>query len=64
VTPHLVGSRIGLNPIMIIFSLMFFGKLFGFIGVLLALPLTAISVVLLKYLKQYYLKSEYYNEEY
>jgi predicted PurR-regulated permease PerM len=64
ITPQLVGSRIGLNPIMIIFALMFFGKLFGFIGILLALPLTAISVVLLKHLKIYYLKSEYYNEEY
>jgi predicted PurR-regulated permease PerM len=63
VTPQLVGVRIGLNPIMIIFALMVFGKLFGFIGVLLALPLATISVVLLKYLKSYYLKSEYYNEE-
>ena len=63
VTPQLVGSRIGLNPIMIIFALMVFGKLFGFIGVLLALPLATISVVLLKYLKSYYLTSDYYNEE-
>lgn len=63
VTPQLVGGRIGLNPIMIIFALMVFGKLFGFIGILLALPLATISVVLLKYLKAYYLKSEYYNEE-
>jgi predicted PurR-regulated permease PerM len=63
VTPFLVGGKIGLNPIMIIFALMVFGKLFGFIGVLLALPLSTITIVLLRYIKLYYLKSNYYNEE-
>lgn len=63
VTPFLVGGKIGLNPIMVIFALMVFGKLFGLIGVLLALPLATITVVLLKYVKAYYLNSHYYNEE-
>lgn len=62
VTPYLVGGKIGLNPVMIILSLMIFGKLFGFVGVLLALPLSTIAVVLLKYAKLYYKKSTYYNE--
>ncbi len=64
VTPFLVGGKIGLNPIMIIFALMVFGKLFGFVGILLALPLATIAVVLLHYIKLYYLKSDYYNENY
>lgn len=63
VTPFLVGGKIGLNPIMIILALMIFGQLFGFVGVLLALPLSTITVVLLKHAKQYYLKSKYYSEE-
>lgn len=62
VTPFLVGGKIGLNPIMIILALMIFGQLFGFVGVLLALPLSTITVVLLKHAKLYYLKSKYYNE--
>lgn len=62
VTPYLVGGKIGLNPVMIILSLMIFGKLFGFVGVLLALPLSTITVVLLKYAKSYYTRSHYYNE--
>lgn len=62
VTPYLVGGKIGLNPVMIILSLMIFGKLFGLVGVLLALPLSTITVVLLKYAKLYYTQSKYYNE--
>lgn len=62
VTPFLVGGKIGLNPVMIILSLMVFGKLFGFVGVLLALPLSTITVVLLKHAKYYYTRSKYYNE--
>lgn len=62
VTPYLVGGKIGLNPVMIIMSLMIFAKLFGLVGILLALPLTTIAVVLLKHAKAYYLNSTYYNE--
>ena len=63
VTPFLVGGRIGLNPVMIILSLMVFGQLFGLVGVLLALPLSTISVVLIKHIKLYYMKSSYYGEQ-
>ncbi len=45
-TPKLVGDRIGLHPLAVIFALMLFGSLFGFLGVLLALPLAAVLVVL------------------
>lgn len=63
VTPFLVGGRIGLNPVMIIFALMVFGQLFGLVGVLLALPLSTITVVLLKHAKMYYSKTNFYNEQ-
>lgn len=63
ITPFLIGGRIGLNPVLIILMLMIFGKLFGIIGILLALPLATITLVLLKYLKYYYTKSEYYSEK-
>ena len=62
VTPFLVGSKLGLNPVMIILALIIFGKAFGVVGVLLALPLAAISVVLFKYAKAYYLNSTYYHD--
>lgn len=63
VTPFLVGGKIGLNPVMIILALMVFGHLFGFVGILLALPLSTIAIVVLKYIKLYYQKSQYYNED-
>jgi predicted PurR-regulated permease PerM len=62
VTPFLVGGKIGLNPIMIILALMIFGKAFGIVGVLLALPLATIAVVILKYARLYYINSQYYRE--
>ena len=62
VTPFMVGGRIGLNPIMIILALMVFGKLFGLVGVLLALPLSTIAVVLLRHAKQYYKNTNYYKD--
>jgi predicted PurR-regulated permease PerM len=62
VTPFLVGGRIGLNPIMLIFALMAFGAIFGVVGVLLALPMATITLVLLKHARLYYMKSRYYNE--
>ncbi|TXI92161.1 MAG: AI-2E family transporter [Neisseriales bacterium] len=62
VTPFMVGGRIGLNPVMIIMALMVFGKVFGIVGVLLALPLSTIAVVLLRHAKQYYQNTHYYKE--
>ncbi len=48
VTPRIVGERIGLSPLAVIFALMAFGQLMGFVGMLLALPMAAICVVLFR----------------
>ena len=60
VTPLLVGDRIGLHPAMVIFALMAGGQLFGFTGVLLALPVSAALAVGIKHAKQHYLTSNVY----
>lgn len=62
VTPWLVGERIGLHPLAVIFALLAFGQLFGFFGVLLALPLAAILLVVLRHSRERYLNSEMYNK--
>lgn len=51
ITPWLVGERVGLHPVAIIFALMAFGQLFGFFGVLLAIPAAAALLVGLRHLK-------------
>ncbi|SIT37504.1 conserved membrane hypothetical protein [Paraburkholderia ribeironis] len=60
-TPRLVGERIGLHPLAVIFSLLAFGKLFGFFGVLLALPASAIFASALRELRRRYLTSALYR---
>ncbi len=62
VTPKLVGERIGLHPLAVIFALLAFGHIFGFFGVLLALPLAAILLVALRHLKGWYLTSDFYRK--
>ena len=61
ITPWLVGDRIGLHPVIVIFALMAFGQLFGFFGILLALPVSAVMLVWLRHLHQRYLGSNFYN---
>lgn len=61
-TPRLVGERIGLHPLAVIFALLAFGQLFGFVGVLLALPASAILLVVFGRLRQNYLDSSFYNQ--
>ena len=61
-TPRLVGERIGLHPVAVLFALLFFGKLFGFFGVLLALPISAVSLVLVQYLWSVYSQSSWYQK--
>ncbi len=60
-TPFLVGERIGLHPLAVIFALMAFGQLFGFFGVLLALPASAALLVGLRELRTLYLASPFYR---
>lgn len=62
VTPWLVGDRIGLHPLAVIFVLLAFGQVFGFFGLLLALPLSAILLVVLRHGKMWYLSSNMYNK--
>lgn len=61
ITPKLVGERIGLHPVAVIFALMSFGQLFGFIGILLALPLAAVLYVGLRHLTHHYRSSRMYR---
>ncbi len=62
ITPFLVGERIGLHPVAVIFSLLAFGQLFGFFGILLALPASAALLVALRRMRSHYLNSTFYNQ--
>jgi len=55
-TPKLVGDRIGLHPVLIIFAVAAGGQLFGFFGILLALPAAAVLSVLVRFAYDRYLK--------
>jgi len=59
-TPKLVGSRIGLHPVIVIFALLAGGQMFGFTGILLALPISAAIAVGLRHTKSSYLQSDTY----
>jgi predicted PurR-regulated permease PerM len=61
-TPRLVGERIGLHPIAVIFALMVFGHLLGFVGVLIALPASAVVLVGLRRLRTAYTQSNLYTD--
>jgi predicted PurR-regulated permease PerM len=60
-TPRLLGERIGLHPIAVIFSLLAFGHLFGFVGVLVALPVSAVLLVALRRVQAGYLGSDLFT---
>ena len=59
--PLLVGDRIGLHPLAVIFALLAFGQLFGFAGVLLALPVSASLLVGLRHLRKIYFSTDLYG---
>ncbi len=59
-TPRLVGERIGMSPITVIFALLAFGHLLGFVGVLIALPLSALLVVAARRVRDTYVASRLY----
>lgn len=58
--PRLVGNKIGMHPVGVIFALMAGGQLFGFLGILLALPVSAVAMVLLRYAHVRYTSSRLY----
>lgn len=60
-TPRLVGERIGLHPVAVIFALLAFGQLFGFVGVLIALPVSAVLLVAVRRMRSGYLGSRLYR---
>lgn len=62
-TPLLVGDRIGLHPVAVIFSVLAGGQLFGFFGILLALPVFAVIAVIMRYFHKTYKGSHLYSED-
>lgn len=60
-TPRLVGERIGLHPLAVIFALLAFGQLFGFLGVLIALPASAVLLVAIRRMRASYMLSKLYQ---
>jgi predicted PurR-regulated permease PerM len=61
--PKLVGNSVGLHPLTLMFSLFAFGYLFGFVGLLLAVPLAAVIAVLVRFAVRRYLDSPLYEGE-
>ena len=61
--PLLLGDKIGLHPVAVIFAVLAGGQLFGFTGILLALPVAAMVMVLLRYLHERYKNSHLYDAE-
>ncbi len=62
-SPNLVGASVGLHPVWIIFALLAFGSLFGFTGLIVAVPVAAAVGVVLRFLLRKYLRSELYTGE-
>lgn len=60
-TPTLIGDRIGLHPVAVIFAILAGGTLFGFFGVLLALPVASVIMVLLRHVNQHFHSSSLYK---
>jgi predicted PurR-regulated permease PerM len=60
-TPRLVGERIGLHPLAVIFALLAFGQLFGLVGVLVALPASAVLLVAIRRVRVGYVASKLYT---
>ncbi len=60
-SPKLVGDRVGLHPVWIMFALLAGGALFGFVGVLIAVPVAAVAGVLMRHLIGRYRESQYYR---
>ena len=60
-TPILVGDKIGLHPVAVIFAVLAGGQLFGFFGILCALPIAAVLAVIIRHIHQEYKQSAVYN---
>lgn len=62
-TPLLVGDRIGLHPVAVIFAVLAGGQLFGFVGIILGLPVASVIMVLLRHAHDLYKSSDLYSEQ-
>ena len=62
-TPLFVGDKIGLHPVAVIFAIMAGGQLFGFVGVLIALPVAAVIMVFLRHVHDGYKNSHLYGSD-
>lgn len=62
-TPWLVGDRIGLHPVAVIFAVLAGGQLAGFVGVLIGLPMAAVIAVLLRHVNDYYRATDFYTSD-
>jgi predicted PurR-regulated permease PerM len=60
-SPKLVGASVGLHPVWVMFALLAFGSLFGFVGLLLAVPLAAMVRVLMRFALHRYQQSTFYT---
>ena len=60
--PLLIGDRIGLHPVAVIFAILAGGELFGFLGILLALPVAAVIMVWVRYVFHHYVNSRFYQK--
>src|SRR5262245_40295076 len=60
-SPYFVGRRVNLNPVWIMFALFAFGYLFGFVGLLIAVPLAAAIGVLARFALRRYYESSFYT---
>ncbi len=63
ISPYIVGEKVGLHPVVMILALMIWGDLFGFLGVLVAVPATAALTVFVRAWYKGYLESEFYRRE-
>ncbi len=61
--PRLVGQSIGLHPVAVIFAIMAGGQLFGFVGILIALPVASVVVIILRHMHQAYQQSALYRDD-
>jgi len=63
ITPKVVGNKLGLHPVVIILSLLVFGKLLGFVGIILAVPIAAVLKVFIKSFVEGYMGSSLYAKK-
>ncbi len=62
-TPLLIGDKIGLHPVAVIFAILAGGQLFGFVGILLALPVAAVVMVFIRHFRRKYMESRLYQKQ-